>query len=74
MDDASFAKLHSKVYMRGFGAGSTIYERDTPSETAYIVLHGSVSVRNVLTPARTLQRTVSLVVYDFHFLMRNVIS
>lgn len=44
MDDASFAKLHSKVYMRGFALGSTIYERDAPSETAYIVLHGSVSV------------------------------
>ncbi len=44
MDDHSFAKLNSKVYMRGFATGSTIYERDTPSETAYIVLFGSVLV------------------------------
>lgn len=44
MDDASFAKLNSKVYLKGFTTGSIIYERDTPSDTAYIVLHGSVSV------------------------------
>ena len=48
MDDASFAKLHSKVYLKGFTTGSIIYERDTPSDTAYIILHGSVSVRYFL--------------------------
>lgn len=48
MDDESFAKLHSKVYLKGFTTGSIIYERETPSDTAYIILHGSVSVRCVL--------------------------
>lgn len=45
MDDESFAKLSSKVALKGFAAGSTIYTRDQTSDLAYIVLAGAVSVR-----------------------------
>ena len=60
MDDASFAKLHSKVYLKGFTTGSIIYERDTPSDTAYIILHGSVSVRHFVSYLSLLLRKANV--------------
>jgi len=44
MDDWSLALLSCKVALKGFRPDTTIYQRDSPSDFAYIIVGGAIKV------------------------------